>query len=424
MPTGYIDLKYKPNKNDVITFYYVEPNKISLSSAAEKIASESSIGTWTALTTLDEKTKQRLKARVFDINKKDKLIKVAYPIELFELGNMPQLLSSIAGNIFGMKAIKNLRLLDIYFPKRYDKSFLGPQFGIQGIRKIFHIKKRPLVGTIIKPKLGLNARQHARVAYQAWIGGCDIVKDDENLTSMTFNKFNNRIIETLARRDKAQDETGEIKGYMPNITSDTTTMLERADFVKSQGGRYVMIDMLTAGFSALQTLRKATKRMKLIIHAHRAGHAAITRNKKHGITMLVIAKIARLIGVDQLHIGTIVGKMEGSKQEVQNIGEEIEKSFISKNKNGHVLEEKWTGIKPVFAVSSGGLHPKLVPEVIKDLGNNVILQAGGGIHGHPLGTVAGAKAMRQAVDASMKNISLKKYSKKHMELRKALEYFK
>jgi ribulose-bisphosphate carboxylase large chain len=394
--------------NDLVCLFRVEPNRISIKKAAEMIAAESSTGTWTKV----PKEKKKLRAKV--INIKGKYVKISYSQELFEPGNMPQILSSIAGNIFGMKSIRSLKLEDIKWPSELMKSFPGPKFGIKGVRKLLKISKRPLVGSIIKPKIGLNEKEHSQRAYQTWIGGIDIVKDDENLSSLSFNRFEKRIIETLKMRNKAQKQTGEKKIYMPNVTAETNEMLKRAKFVKKQGGEYIMIDIITTGWAGLQTLRNAN--LNLVIHAHRAGHAAFTRGD-HGISMLVIADIARLIGVDQLHIGALA-KMVGESEEVKHIGEEIEKKFIKKGK--HTLSENWHNMKPIFAVCSGGLHPGHVPKLVKTLGKDIIIQAGGGVHGHPLGSTAGAKAMRQAVEATMKNISLKEYAKKNKELKLAL----
>ena len=411
----YIDLKYEPEKNDLICLFRIEPDKgISIKKAAENVAAESSIGTWTEVKMSPEIRK--LGAKIFEI--KGNYVKIAYPSELFEPGNMPQILSSIAGNVFGMKAIRNLRLEDVEWPEILIKSFKGPLYGIGGIRKLLKIPERPLTGTIIKPKLGLNEVNHAKVAYEAWVGGMDIVKDDENLSSQTFNNFSKRISETLKMRDLAEKETGERKIYMPNITAEIDTMLERANFVKECGGEYVMVDIITVGWSALQTLRKANDDLKLVLHAHRAGHATFTRNKKHGISMVVIGDIARLIGLDQIHIGTIVGKMQGLKEEILTTEDEIEKKIVKEH--SHYLAEDWLNIKPVFAVCSGGLHPGMVPYLVKTLGKNIIIQAGGGIHGHKLGTTAGAKAMRQAIDAVMQNVSLKDYAKRYKELAIAL----
>jgi len=393
---------------------------MAIEKAAGHVALESSIGTWTDICTMNKRIAKTLKPSVFYINKKKNIIKIAYNENLFEKGNMPQILSSIAGNIFGMSALKNLRLIDISFPEPIVKSFKGPKFGIKGIRKITGIKKRPLTGTIIKPKLGLNEKEHATVADAAWVGTLDIVKDDENLTSMKFNNFNKRVIESLKMRNKAEKETGETKIYMPNVTAETNEMLKRAGFVKANGGRYVMVDIITSGWAALQTLRNAD--LGLVIHAHRAGHAAFTRNEKHGISMLAIAKIARLIGADQLHIGAIVGKMTGTRHEVKDIGENIENQIIPQ-KGTHALEQKWHNIKPSLAVCSGGLHPGGIPSLMRIMGNNIVMQFGGGCHGHPDGTKAGAIAIRQALNSAIKKIPLKTYAKDHKELRRALDKF-
>jgi ribulose-bisphosphate carboxylase large chain len=417
--TGYIDQNYVPSKTDVVCEYYVEPYKISMEKAANHIAAESSIGTWTDIGTMDKALADRLKPSVFYM--RGGIIRIAYHEELFEKGNMPQILSSIAGNIFGMKDVARLRLIDIGFPKSIVKSFKGPRYGIPGIRKLSKIKNRPLVGTIIKPKLGLDEVDHARVAYEAWSGGLDIVKDDENLTSMSFNKFEKRIIETLKMRDKAEKETGERKFYMANVTAESQEMLKRAKFIKKHGGEYCMIDIVTSGWSTLQTLRNNTD---LVIHAHRAGHGAFTRLPNHGISMLTVAKCARLIGVDQLHIGTAsVGKMSENPSEAIEIEEEIEADYVHKDRL--VLEQKWENLKQVLAVASGGLHPGSIPKLMGVMGKNIVMQFGGGCHGHPSGTLSGARAIRQATDAVMKRISLNDYArqKNHFELKAALVKF-
>ncbi len=401
----FVDLSYKPKTTDVVCDFYVEPDGISLTEAAGGVAAESSVGTWTELTTIKPYV-EKLAARVFSINGNN--IRVAYSIELFEHGNMPNILSSVAGNVFGLRALKNLRLKDIHLPRELVQSFKGPRYGVTGIRKLLGVKARPLVGTIIKPKLGLTTKDHIKVAYDAWVGGCDVVKDDENLSSQRFNPFDARVVETLEMRDRAETETGEKKVYMVNITSETEEMLKRAQFVKDHGGRYLMIDILTCGYSALQTIREQD--FGLVIHAHRAGHAAFTKNAKHGISMKVIAKVARIIGVDQLHVGTVVGKMSETREEV--------------SENCEALKTDMYGLSDVLAVASGGLYPGLVPALMSFFGNDFVIQAGGGIHGHPDGTVSGATAVRQAVDAVLHGVSLKEYAKTHKELQAALEIWK
>ena len=419
----YVDLNYKPNEKDLIAMYYVEraPEAcLTLEQACEEIAKESSIGTWTDIITMSKEIAEKLRPSTYYIDEVNHIVKIAYPQDLFEANNMSQILSAIAGNIYGMKTLKNLRLLDITFPKNIVDAYLGPKFGIKGIRKIIKIDKRPLLGTIVKPKVGLNEIEHARVCGQAWKGGLDIVKDDENLTNMKFNKFEKRIEETLKIRNKVESETGEKKIYMPNITAPVSIMKKRADFVIDHGGEYIMLDILTVGFSALQEIREYLDDKNIVIHAHRAMHAALTRNKKHGMTMLSLAKIMRLIGMDQLHTGTVVGKMEGGKREVLEINKVITEKSIKDN-NFTLLDQDWGNLKPILPVASGGLSPLHVPELIDILGTNIVFQFGGGCHGHPNGTEAGAKAIRQAVDAVLSNTILKEYAKSHTELQKAID---
>lgn len=412
----FIDLRYKP-KNDLICLFKINPAKgLSLEKAANIVALESSTGTWTEVEKGELDYVKKLRAKVFSI-KKSGWIKVAYPQELFEYDNVPNILSSIAGNIFGMKSVRTIRLEDVSFPKSILESFKGPKYGIEGIRKIMKIKSRPLVGTIIKPKLGLNTKHHAQSAYESWKGGCDIVKDDENLSSQKFNLFENRLAKTLEMADKAESETGEKKSYLVNVTAETKEMLKRAQLVEKMGGKYIMIDIITSGWAAVQTLREAN--FKMAIHAHRAMHATFDRNPEHGVSMMVLADFARLIGVDQIHIGTGIGKLEGKIKDIQEIEEDIEKHKVKETAKR--LAQNWGKIKPVLAVSSGGLHPGHVPFLIKHLGKDLVIQAGGGIHGHKFGTEAGAIAMRQAVDAVLKKIPLKKYAKNHVELEEALE---
>src|SRR3989344_4725059 len=187
----FVDLSYKPKKTDLRVLFYFEPDKgISVKEAVGRIASESSTGTWTTLFTLPPRMNSLMEtAYKIDGN----LVHIAYPLELCEKGNMPQLLSGIAGNIFGMKALKNLRLVDVSLPQEYIKHFPGPNLGIQGLRKYFKVYDRPLTGAVPKPKVGFSAAEHAKIGFETWLGGFDLVKDDENLTTTSFNKFEDRI---------------------------------------------------------------------------------------------------------------------------------------------------------------------------------------------------------------------------------------
>lgn len=397
----YIDLNCLPGKGDLVCDFLLEPAPgVALEKAAEEIAAESSVGTWTEVHT-QKPYMAKLAAKVFSI--KGNRIRIAYPQALFEPGNIPQILSSVAGNVFGMKDARNLRLEDIDFPRDIVKSFKGPDLGMAEIRKLVKVRDRPLVGTIIKPKIGLHPVDHAKVAYEAWAGGMDLVKCDENLTDQGFNRFEENLRESYRMLEKAEKYTGEKKIYAPNVTAETMEMVKRARMVKDMGGDCVMVDIVTAGWAGLQTLRNAD--LGLIIHAHRAGHGMFTRGS-HGMSMLVVAKIARLIGVSQIHTGTAnVGKMESGEGETVAIN--------------RFLRSEWHGLRYVFPIASGGLHPGCVPKLVKVLGKDIIIQAGGGVHG--LGTRIGAASMRQAVEAAVNGYALEDYARKHKELRMAIE---
>ncbi len=410
----FIDLNYTPAKHDLVCLYYFEPAKgISAEEAIGRIASESSAGTWTTLHELPARV-EKIKARAYELS--GRYVKVAYPIDLWEPGNAPQLLSGIAGNIFGMKALRNLRLIDASLPARYIKHFRGPHHGIGGIRKLLKVGRRPITGAVPKPKIGFSAAEHARVAYETWMGGFDLVKDDENLTSTSFNRFEERVERMAKFKEKAQKQTGEEKDALLNITGETKEMIRKAKLLSDSGFRFAMIDVVTCGTASVQTLRDECGDLGLAIHAHRAMHATFDRNPKHGITMYFLAKLMRLVGVDEIHAGTAVGKLVSTKKEINLIADVLREQKIKEP-----MVQDWGLIKPALPVSSGGLHPGLIPPVMHILGNDCTLLVSGGIHGHPKGTRAGAMAVMQAIEAAMEGIDLSEYSRTHRELQQALE---
>ncbi len=413
----FVNLSYKPSKTDLNVLFYFEPSSgVSIKEAIGRIASESSTGTWTTLFKLPPRMK-KLMATAYEIN--GNFVKVSYPLDLWEPGNAPQLLSGIAGNIFGMKALKNLRLVDVTLPKQYIKHFKGPYYGIYGLRKIMKVKKRPMTGAVPKPKIGFSSSEHAKIGFETWVGGFDLVKDDENLTSTSFNNFYERVRLMTKLRDKAEKLTGEQKDALLNITAETKEMIKRAKFLHDHGWRYAMIDVVTCGTSSVQTLREILGDYKMGIHAHRAMHASFDRNPYHGISMEFLAKLMRLVGVDQIHSGTAVGKLVGSKNEVSSIANILRDKIVKEEKNV-LMPQNWYSIKPAFPVASGGVHPGIIPDIMSILGNECVILVSGGIHGHPNGTRAGAMAAMQAIDAKMNKISLEEASKNNKELRQAL----
>jgi len=400
-------------ETNIIGTYYIKSSKLSTKEAAEQIAMEESIGTWTDITTETEYV-QRLAAKAFSYSdKKEGIVKVAFPLELFdpEIGGIPNLLSIMAGNLFGLTGLDRVKLLDIDLPKDYVQSYPGPQFGIEGIRKLVGTTKnrRPHVGTIIKPKVGLTPIDTAEVAYEAASGGLDLIKDDETLTSQKFCPFEERLVHVMEKLDLVKEETDKTVLYAVNISATNDKLLTLADFARSNGANCLMIDILTTGFGAVQIL--AQNEIKLPLHIHRTMHGALTEGK-HGVSMMVLAKLTRLVGGDQLHTGTAAGKM-GLAEELPEI-----------QRINNFLRADWFGLKPILPVASGGIHPAIVPINVKNLGTDLVIQAGGGVHGHPQGTRAGAMAMVQAVEAAFQNISPEIYAKTHPELAAALNKWK
>ncbi len=411
----FLDLEYEPVEDDLICLFKITPSKgLPIEKVAIRVAAESSNGTWTALKIPDHI--RALSAKVYRIN--GSYVKIAYPNDLFEEGNMPQILSSIAGNVFGMKALEGLRLVDVKWPKNIIQSFKGPQFGIKGIREMLKIDKRPITATVPKPKVGYYAEEHAQCGYEIWTGGVDLLKDDENLSNQKFNRFEKRLELSMKMRDKAENETGERKSYLINISAEVDEMKRRAKLVKDSGNEYVMLDILTIGWAAVQTIRNICEDLGLAIHAHRAFHAAFDRNPDHGMSMKVLAEIARMQGVDQLHIGGL-GKLAGDEKEVHD--NYIKIALDSNDADEDVLEQMWYGMKNVLSVCSGGVHPGIIHRLMDLTSTDIAVQAGGGVLGHPGGTKSGAMALSQAINAYMENIDVSEYAKNHIELKQALE---
>lgn len=296
--------------------------------------------------------------------------------------------------------------MDVDFPESLVRAHRGPRFGIDDARRLIEAYGRPLVGTIVKPKVGLDPAGTAEVAAAAVRGGLDLVKDDETLTDQSFCPMVERVEAVMSALDKVEQETGKKAFYAVNVTIGADQILERAEKVVDHGANMVMVDVLTAGFSALEVL---SRNVNVPVHVHRTMHGAMTRDKGHGISMVVISKLVRLAGGTNLHTGSYLGKM----------AREIEENDLSRD----ALRGEWHGLKRVFPVASGGIYPATVHANLNGYGIDCIVQAGGGVHGHPDGTMAGAKAMVQAAEAWMKRVPLSEYAKDHKELDTALKFW-
>ncbi len=423
----YLEPDYKPTKNDFVVLFWMRGTK-PIEVLAEAVAAESSVGTFTEIKTMNERVFKHYRAHVFEIKRvRDNagFVKIAYPYAHFDAKNIIQFQASVLGNIFGMLELESLYICDIAFPQKYQKQFKGP-LGMEKIREYVGTSKtkRPHVGTIVKPKVGLTPKEFAHVAYDAWIGGLDLVKDDENLVDQPFCRWKQRFDETFKMLDKVEKETGEKKLYATNISdSSLERMIERLEYVAAHGAKMIMLDVYVLGIPAVKEMIELAHKKGLFVHAHRAGYAAWHRGI-YGVSFQVLAKFYRMLGVDQLHVGTGVGKMDGSPAHIKRFAEVVRKYKLKECMFLCCLKQDWIkSIAPVFPVASGGLHPGLVEGVVEIFGNDVVIQAGGGVHGHPKGTREGAKAMRAVAEGVAKGKSTREIAKKNKALKEAIKKF-
>jgi ribulose-bisphosphate carboxylase large chain len=405
---GYWEPDYEPKPTDILCAFRITPQEgVDPIEAAAAVAGESSTATWTVVWTDRLTAHERYQAKAYRVDPvpgTDQYIAyIAYDLDLFEEGSIANLTASIIGNVFGFKALKALRLEDMRFPPHYVKTFQGPATGIVMEREYLNKYGRPLMGATVKPKLGLSARNYGRVVYEALRGGLDFTKDDENINSQPFMRWRDRYLFCMEAVNRAMAETGEIKGHYLNVTAgDMETMYERAEFAKELGSVIVMID-LVIGYTAIQSMAKWARRNGVILHLHRAGHSTYTRQKTHGVNFRVICKWMRLAGVDHIHAGTVVGKLEGDPNAIRGYYDTLREPKVEINPlHGLYFEQDWAAMPGVMPVASGGIHAGQMHQLLHYLGEDVVLQFGGGTIGHPDGIAEGAAANRVAVEAMIK----------------------
>ncbi|RAI00833.1 ribulose-bisphosphate carboxylase large subunit [Acuticoccus sediminis] len=403
---GYWQPDYEPKDTDVIALFRITPQDgVDPEEAAAAVAGESSTATWTVVWTdrLTNCEKYRAKAyRVDPVPNQPGVwfAYIAYELDLFEEGSIANLTASIIGNVFGFKPLKALRLEDMRLPTAYVKTFQGPATGIVVERERLQCWGRPLLGATVKPKLGLSGRNYGRVVYEALKGGLDFTKDDENINSQPFMHWRDRFLYCMEAVARASAATGEVKGTYLNVTAATMEdMYERAEFAKELGSVIVMID-LVIGYTAIQSMAKWARRNNMILHLHRAGHSTYTRQRSHGVSFRVIAKWMRLAGVDHIHAGTVVGKLEGDPATTRGYYDICREEYNQKClEHGVFFDQDWASLNRLMPVASGGIHAGQMHQLIQHLGEDVVLQFGGGTIGHPDGIAAGAQANRVALEA-------------------------
>lgn len=403
---GYWEPDYEPKDTDVICLFRITPQPgVDPEEAAAAVAGESSTATWTVVWTDRLTACELYRAKAYRVdpvpNSEDQFFAyIAYDLDLFEEGSIANLTASIIGNVFGFKAVKALRLEDMRMPVAYLKTFKGPPTGIVVERERLDKFGRPLLGATTKPKLGLSGRNYGRVVYEALKGGLDFVKDDENINSQPFMHWRDRFLYVMEAVNKASAVTGEVKGHYLNVTAATMEeMYRRAEFAKELGSVIIMID-LVIGYTAIQSMSEWARKNDMILHLHRAGHGTYTRQKSHGVSFRVIAKWMRMAGVDHIHAGTVVGKLEGDPNQTAGFYDILRQTYNEQNlPNGIFFDQDWASLNKCMPVASGGIHAGQMHQLLHYLGEDTVLQFGGGTIGHPDGIAAGATANRVALEA-------------------------
>ena len=418
----------------VLVAYIMKPKAgfgVYLETAAH-FAAESSTGTNVEVVTTDDFTRG-VDALVYEIDEAKEIMKIAYPIELFDRNiidgraMLASFLTLTIGNNQGMGDVEYAKMHDFYVPPAYLKLFDGPS---TTIRDLWRVLGRPvvdggfIVGTIIKPKLGLRPQPFADACYDFWLGG-DFIKNDEPQGNQTFAPLKETVRLVHDAMKRAQDKTGEAKLFSWNITADDyRETIARGEYILETFGPDAdhcafLVDGYVAGPQAITTARRQFP--KQYLHYHRAGHGAVTSpSAKRGYTAFVLAKMARLQGASGIHVGTMgYGKMEGEKDDTI-----IAHMITEDSVDGPFFHQEWLGMNPTTPIISGGMNAIRMPGFFANLGHsNLILTAGGGAFGHIDGAAAGATSLRQAEQCWKEGADPLEFARDHKEFARAFESF-
>ena len=410
---------------EVITATYYIETAFDPEAAAQVLAGEQSSGTFVAVPGETEALKQRFAARVENVelletvatpaipgaaSKEGKyhraMVKVSWSIENFGY-NLPVLISTLQGNLYEIKQFTGLKLMDIDFPASYGEHYKGPAFGIEGCRELTGVYDRPLVGTIIKPSVGLTIAQTADMVKTLAEAGIDFIKDDELLSSSANSNFNNRVDAVMDVINVHADKTGKQVMFAFNISGEMDEMLQRYEEIVSRGGTCAMVSINSVGLSAT---KKICDQKQLAIHGHRNGWGMLTRHPLLGIDFKAYQKIWRLAGVDQLHVNGIQNKFWESDDSVVKSMEACLTPMFNHKK-----------VLPV--VSSGQWGGQAFETYRRTKTVDLLYMAGGGITAHPMGPAAGVKALQQAWIAAVEGQSLEQAAMQYPEFAKSVEKF-
>lgn len=413
----------------VIATYLIEtPHR--LEHAAAVIAGEQSSGTFVSIPGETNELKERFGAQVVQIEALDTVpapslpgskpprsetgrteyrrgrIVISFPLHNFG-PSLASLLGTVAGNLYELQEVSGLRLVDLELPQAFAERYPGPGFGIEGTRKLAQVHGRPLIGTIIKPSIGLSKEALCKLVRDLAAAGLDFIKDDELQADPPYLPLAERISAVMAEIRRVAETTGKQAMYAFNITGDVDHMLRSHDLVKKHGGTCVMININSVGFAALAHVRR---HCELPIHGHRANFGAMSRHPLLGIGFTAYQKLCRLAGADHLHVGGFNSKFYETNEEVgRSINDCLTPLFGDYRVMPAISSAQWAGSAlPIYAAT------KTV---------DVIHLAGGGIIAHPGGTAAGVVSMQQGWEAALAGATLDGYAQTHPELRAAIEKF-
>lgn len=380
---------------------------------AENIALGLTIGTWTNLPTLDQQQLQQHKGEVksleifdeqphpYDKNKVKIQFSISYPAVNFS-PDIPAILTTVFGKL---SLDGEIKLQDLHFGASLLRAFPGPRFGIEGIRDLTQVYNRPLLMSIFKTVIGRDLPYLATQLRAQAEGGVDIVKDDEILFDNPLTPFSKRITEGKKILQETYEQTGHRTRYAVNLTGRTFDLRDKARLAKSLGADALLLNVHTYGYDVLQSLVEDDE-IALPILAHPALSGAFISAERVGISaQLALGTLTRIAGADLSLFPSPYGNVALAKQTTDAIAQ----ALTAKN-----------SLKATFPVPSAGIHPGLVPQLIADFGMDCVINAGGGIHGHPNGAVGGALAFRQAIDATLQGLTLTEVASQHRDLQQAL----
>lgn len=334
-------------------------------------------------------------------------VQIAFPLNFKP--QFPMLFTTIYGNI---SMGGPLKMVDVRFPREFLKEFKGPKFGDVGVRKLLGVKDRPLLNNMIKPCVYTGPEVGAELAYAAAVGGCDVIKDDELIADVEFNPITERVTKFMEALDRADSEKGEKTLYTVNITDRVERMFELADIVQEHGANALMVNHISVGYSAMRKLAEDPS-VKVPILGHMDLAGAFYQDPLSGISSpLILGKFGRLAGCDFIVHPAPYGKAPTTADRFKETARQM---VMPMGNAPH--------IKATMPMPSGGITVALVEKCMADLGKNIMIGSGGGIHAHPSGPAAGAKAFRQAIDAAMQGIPVTTYGKDHKELGESLGLF-